>query len=947
MATRCTEHPGRESGRTGSRRLALGAVLIATSAFLATSSPAATPALRPPTPSAELVARVSIPFVPNGGRFDERVAFQTSTAAASVFVTRDGAIVYRLPDAPRAGAHGGWRLVERFVGGVASPVGGTRAPTMVTRFDAGADGTQARTLPTYRDVSLGDVWDGVNVRLVATDQHVEKVYTLEPGAPVSRIRMEVAGTDRLSLGGDGTLIVRTDAGDVTYSAPVAFQEVDGERRRVAVAYVIEGTGYGFEVGAYDASRPLVIDPFLRSTYIPGVEFGSSGLGGVNDIASHPATGDVYLLGTLLCCADPFPGTEGGAQPAGNAGTYELVVARFDPTLTTLLQATYYGAAGNEIGKALAVTDAAVFVYGATTSQSLPGIGGGAITTPGSGFVARFLPSLTDVVQATFLPGSLNTSTTAQMDDMVAHPSGDVYVSGSTLSPSMPGTAGAFQPALDGGWDAFIIRFNGALTAHVRSTYLGGSVNEDPNALAVDPASGDLYVGGHTTSSADFPGTSGGAIATGSGGGSGFVARISADLGTLRRSTFVWGRPASPICRCDEVLGLVVHPHNGDVYIAGDGSADLPAVAGAAQSEPANNSRAPFIARLSPDLTGFVRSTYFGNETYQRVRNFSFGGWPHRPLAVHPLSGDLYLSGDGRQQSVPGATGGAQATLAGPTDPFIVRFNEALTQRLQSTHAGGSGAVDVGHVLMIHPRSGDVYLAGGTRSADIPGTTGGFRATKPTLNGYDGFVLRVSEDLAATPAACSAFTDVPGTSAFCASVEWLKNREVTLGCVAGQYCPGADVTRLAMAAFMQRLGTALTGEALTQEAETGAIALGAATVVCSTADHPVDRHPARATLEAVFMARADAGAEVALEIVASFDGGSGWTALTPSPVLASAAPGRWENVRVLATTGLWVGETVRFGLRASQAAGGGPATLDDSRCTLRARVGNRTAINSPF
>ena len=62
--------------------------------------------------------------------------------------------------------------------------------------------------------------------------------------------------------------------------------------------------------------------------------------------------------------------------------------------------------------------------------------------------------------------------------------------------------------------------------------------------------------------------------------------------------------------------------------------------------------------------------------------------------------------------------------------------------------------------------------------------------------------------------CAGFVDVPASDGFCPNVEWLKNRSITLGCTdTTHYCPTASVTRLAMAAFMNRLGTALTPTAL--------------------------------------------------------------------------------------------------------------------------------------
>jgi hypothetical protein len=62
--------------------------------------------------------------------------------------------------------------------------------------------------------------------------------------------------------------------------------------------------------------------------------------------------------------------------------------------------------------------------------------------------------------------------------------------------------------------------------------------------------------------------------------------------------------------------------------------------------------------------------------------------------------------------------------------------------------------------------------------------------------------------ASLAAPCAGFTDVDSTSAFCGNVTWIKNRGVTLGCTATQYCPNEPTTRLQMAAFMNRLGEAL-------------------------------------------------------------------------------------------------------------------------------------------
>ena len=79
--------------------------------------------------------------------------------------------------------------------------------------------------------------------------------------------------------------------------------------------------------------------------------------------------------------------------------------------------------------------------------------------------------------------------------------------------------------------------------------------------------------------------------------------------------------------------------------------------------------------------------------------------------------------------------------------------------------------------------------------------------------------------------CAPFTDVPATSSFCTSIQWMYNRSITLGCATGAYCPLQLVTREQMAAFMFRLGNVTFQQ--------GGNAFGAAAVLGTTDAQPLD------------------------------------------------------------------------------------------------------------
>jgi len=141
----------------------------------------------------EQLARVRVPFVENRGQLDKRVAYSAPTFFGTVFVTRDGKLVYSLPKDRSAG----WTLTETLVAGKPHPTAGPRAATGVSYFHGNDPKRWQSDLPTYDEVHLGEVWRGVSVSLRAHGGNVEKIFTLLPGVRVEKIRMRVDGATSL------------------------------------------------------------------------------------------------------------------------------------------------------------------------------------------------------------------------------------------------------------------------------------------------------------------------------------------------------------------------------------------------------------------------------------------------------------------------------------------------------------------------------------------------------------------------------------------------------------------------------------------------------------------------------------------------------------------------------------------------------------------------------
>jgi hypothetical protein len=201
-------------------------------------------------------------------------------------------------------------------------------------------------------------------------------------------------------------------------------------------------------------------------------------------------------------------------------------------------------------------------------------------------------------------------------------------------------------------------------------------------------------------------------------------------------------------------------------------------------------------------------------------------------------------------------------------------------------------------------------------------------------------------IAANAAPCAGFTDVDVASSFCPNVEWIKNRAVTLGCTPTTYCPSASVSRLQMAAFMNRLGTALTPLVVTVVADSGALTLDQMPVVCQSAAQDITNFPRRAMLDATFSGTAAADVDIAMSVVWSADGGVTWLPLSTAQSVTFVPGTRWSAASDLGALDLAVGTTAQFGIQVSR-NGAGSTNLSDSRCQLRATIGTRDGTSSPY
>ncbi len=302
--------------------------------------------------------------------------------------------------------------------------------------------------------------------------------------------------------------------------------------------------------------------------------------------------DVYIKGRTNSI--DLPVTANAPQSKLGGGIEDLFVARFSSELTEALAVTYLGGNGIEETRdsslVLHSETREVYVAGTTRSEGTDPLT--KIMWQRGGFIAQFSPSLARIETVAMVPVS-------GVDDLLQHPSGDLYLLGTVFTGSFPTglTDDAAQPDYGGGsGDAFVARYDGELTP-LRATYFGGNGSEGFLSFGVHPMLEEIYVAGNTQST-DLPFAAGAIQSSNAGSQDGFVARFAADLSNtgVAQATYLGGSK-------NEILWALATPDLESLYVAGStASDDLDTGDDSPQPTPGGGGTDGFVARLGLDLT---------------------------------------------------------------------------------------------------------------------------------------------------------------------------------------------------------------------------------------------------------------------------------------------------------------------------------------------------------
>lgn len=695
------------------------------------------------------LATLPLAFEANQGQTDPTVKYMARGNGYTVFLTANDTVFAMqsssqastaraaskhevVPDktAPKAATKDQTAAIHmHVVGGNAQAqiAAGTQLPGRSNYF-IGNDRRQWHSdVPQFARVSYRDVYPGVSLAFYGVQKQLEFDFIVAPGASAAPIELGISGAKKVATDGTGNLVLTSSVGDVLLHKPVAYQQKDGARQPVDARFVLQADNrVSFELGKYDHSRELVIDPSVSyATYLGGtLEDDAYGI-------AIDSAGDAYVTGQTT--STNFPTVSGGVATT-NRGVFDAFVTKISADGSSLVYSTFVGGTGEDSGNAIAVDGSGnAFVAGGTGSSDFPHNGGYQTALKGGldAFVFELNSSGSALTYSTYLGGTGDDYASG-----IALDGGNAYIVGSTFSSDFP-THNPIQSVLNGSSNGFVTELNSSGNALVYSTFLGGGTGDFASAVAVD-SSGNTYVTG-ATPSPTFPTTASAFQKTcGSDGNcngglpDAFVTVINAAGSAYVYSTFLGGEGI------DQGLGIAVDG-SGDAYVTGltQSSVHFP-LKSALQSTFGGGAQDAFITELNPTGSALLYSTFLGGSLSDAGTGIALDG-----------NQDAFVTGQTNSTNFP-MVSATQGTLGGGNDAFVSEISASGSQLLFSTYLGGTlnentntpGAnlAAIGSIA-VDSIGANIYVAGNTGSSNFPATAG----AKQTASGggNDAFVAKYS------------------------------------------------------------------------------------------------------------------------------------------------------------------------------------------------------------
>ncbi|HIP37257.1 MAG TPA: T9SS type B sorting domain-containing protein [Crocinitomix sp.] len=599
-------------------------------------------------------------FIPNGGQWPVNVLYRAEVGNSNIWLEKNG-ILYQfrdfseihhaeIPKQPSAEPKVKESLIyAQFVGANSDFETKSTQPTQeYYNFFLGDDPKKwATKLYGYHKVEYEELYHHINLVFFEKNQELKYEYHVKPSGNYKDIKLQYKGLEKIKIQKNGNVIIYSPLGQIIEQKPYVYQIKNGKIIEISSKFVLTDRNIlSFEIGEYDKSLTLIIDPVLVFATYNGANSDNFGM-----TATYAYDGKAYTAGTLYGNQYPAPDPNvWNATPnltvfSTNVQTTDVFLSKYSADGTQMIWTNFIGGGDNTQGtetvhSLICDTSNNLYMYGVTSSIDFPIVngfqtthnGGTALSINFNGcnfgtqgtdiFVAKFSEDGSQLFGSTYIGGSLNDGvnykvTSGNYGSVAAYDSlttnyGDqfrgeimidslnnIIVCSSSRSTDFP-TVNALQPNNAGQQDAVLFKISNDFSTLLWSTYYGGSENDAGYSVKIDSSYNVIFAGG--TSSSDLPGTIGGLTPTYQGGKTdGYVVKLTPGASAITQATYI-GTPTY-----DQTIFVEIDRWD-NIYIVGQTDGSMPVI----NASYSNPNSGQFIMKLSPDLTNIIYSTIFGN-----------------------------------------------------------------------------------------------------------------------------------------------------------------------------------------------------------------------------------------------------------------------------------------------------------------------------------------------
>lgn len=690
-------------------------------------------------------------FIENKGQWDKSIDFKCSVPGGTAFFS-ERSIAYTFEQQednntlnphyrpPVINRH---NLIIDFVKAQKATISGHSKWSGKWNYLRGNDHSKWKTgIESFQQITYDQLYEGISMEVLQKRDHLKFQFIVSPQADPQEIGMQYKGAQKIELAHD-QLYVRTSVNALIEKKPFAYQIINGTQVQIPCAFKLQRTTVSFELGYYDESLPLIIDPdLIFSTYSgsPTDNWGNT--------TCPDKYGNTIVGGTIFfeSTSNQFPTTSGAFQTDFQGRDTDILIFKLDSTGQNLMFATYFGGNNSEIPTSFVVDEQTneLIILATTSSSDYPMVS--------SSYDANFKggPSLTDFLNcsveplvgaydfsngtdlvisrlnedgsvlkgSTYLGGTDNDGIIYQLDpltnnygdqlrgDVILDNEGNICIASNTHSSDFTPQNG-FQSTYGGGTtDGLVAKFSPNLSTLIFSSFLGGGSDDACFSIKAD-SNNDLYIAGGSKST-NFPTTTNAFDPINNGDVDAFVTHISADGTSIIESTFA-GTPDF-----DQAYFMDIGPDE-HIYLFGQTKGEYPVTA----NKHHNTNAGQFIHKLNKNLQSEIWSTVIGSNNSTVLPNISptaflvndcglillsgWGGHVNRTTtSVIPCNGigQIYASGyNGGTTNDMEITPGAYREDTDGNDFYLAVLEQEATELLYATFFGSysNSTRDADHV----------------------------------------------------------------------------------------------------------------------------------------------------------------------------------------------------------------------------------------------------------